>query len=134
LNKWLKSKKLEREVLLRARILANQLGLEMKITDCEFRADGKKVTVFYTADGRIDFRELVRLYASEFRVRIEMKQIGSPAGRRQGRRIGLLRKGTLLFDLEDGYEQCECNSCKSSECLPVHLQAGRTVRKTEMLP
>jgi len=80
LEKWLKSKKREREVLLRARVLASRLGLEMKITDCEFRGDGKKVTIFYTAEGRIDFRELVRLYASEFRVRIEMRQIGVRQG------------------------------------------------------
>jgi cell fate regulator YaaT (PSP1 superfamily) len=112
LEKWLKSKKLEREVLLRARILANQLGLEMKITDCEFRADGKKVTVFYTADGRIDFRELVKLYASEFRVRIEMKQIGVRQG---AARVGGL--GTC------GRELC-CSTWKT-EMNSVNATAAR---------
>ena len=77
LDKWLGAKRRERNVLLESRSIARELGLEMSIGDVEFRGDGKKVTICYTADGRVDYRELIRKYATAFRVRIEMKQIGA---------------------------------------------------------
>lgn len=67
----------EREALIRSRAIARQLKLEMKLSEVEIQADGRKATFFYTADGRVDFRELIKLYASEFRVKVEMKQIGA---------------------------------------------------------
>ncbi len=76
LDKWLDAKRRERKVWLESRSMAHALGLEMSIGDVEFRGDGKKVTISYTADGRVDFRELIRKYAIAFGVRIEMKQIG----------------------------------------------------------
>ena len=77
LDKWLDAKRRERKVLLESRSIARELGLEMSIGDVEFQGDGKKVTISYTADGRVDFRELIRKYALAFGVRIEMKQIGA---------------------------------------------------------
>lgn len=67
----------EKPVLIRARKLATELGLEMKIGDVEFRGDGKKAIFYYIADGRVDFRELIKLYAREFHIKVEMKQIGA---------------------------------------------------------
>ena len=57
--------------------MAKQLNLNMKMSEVEIQADGKKATFFYIADDRVDFRELIKLYASEFRVKVEMRQIGS---------------------------------------------------------
>ncbi len=67
----------EREALVRSRAIAKQLNLDMKIAEVEFQADGKKVCFFYTADARVDFRELIKVYASEFRAKVEMRQIGA---------------------------------------------------------
>jgi cell fate regulator YaaT (PSP1 superfamily) len=76
---------LEKQAMVRARAIANTLGLDMKICDVEYRGDGRKATFYYTAEGRVDFRELVRLYAKEFQVKIEMRQIGA---RQESARIG----------------------------------------------
>jgi len=67
----------EKAAMIRARAIARTLNLEMKVGDVEFQGDNRKATFYYTADGRVDFRELVRSYANEFRVKIEMRQIGS---------------------------------------------------------
>ncbi len=67
----------EQEVMVRARVMARLHALEMKIAEVEVQADGKKVTIYYTADHRIDFREIIRLYATEFKARVEMRQIGA---------------------------------------------------------
>lgn len=66
----------EKETMMRARRIAVNLGLEMKISDVEYQGDGNKVIFYYTAEGRVDFRVLIKEYASAFGVRIEMKQIG----------------------------------------------------------
>jgi cell fate regulator YaaT (PSP1 superfamily) len=75
----------EHETMVRARAIARSMNLEMKIGDTEFQGDNKKVTIFYTADDRVDFRELVKVYAREFKVKIEMRQIGA---RQEAGRIG----------------------------------------------
>jgi len=75
----------EKSILTKARVIARTLDLDMKVGDVEFQGDKKKITFYYTAEGRIDFRELVRNYAKEFRVKIEMRQIGS---RQESARIG----------------------------------------------
>lgn len=67
----------EQEVMIRARAIATQLNLQMKVCEVEIQADGKKATFFYTADQRVDFRELIKLYASDFKVKVEMRQIGA---------------------------------------------------------
>jgi cell fate regulator YaaT (PSP1 superfamily) len=71
------NKSREKEALIRSRAIARQLKLNMKISQVEFQADGKKGTFFYIADDRVDFRELIKIYASEFRVKVEMRQIGA---------------------------------------------------------
>lgn len=67
----------EAEALIRSRAIAKQLNLNMKVSQIEFQADGKKATFFYIADDRVDFRELIKVYASEFKVKVEMRQIGA---------------------------------------------------------
>ncbi len=79
------ARSLERPTLIKARVIARTMGLDMKLGDVEYQADKRKATFYYTADGRVDFRELVRAYASEFRVKIEMCQIGA---RQESSRIG----------------------------------------------
>lgn len=76
---------LEKNAMIRARAIAATQGLDMKISDVEYRGDGRKATFYYTAEGRVDFRELVRLYAKEFQIKIEMRQIGA---RQESSRIG----------------------------------------------
>lgn len=67
----------EKEALVRSRAMARTLNLQMKLAEVEIQADGKKATFFYTADDRVDFRELIRMYAGEFKVKVEMRQIGA---------------------------------------------------------
>jgi cell fate regulator YaaT (PSP1 superfamily) len=67
----------EAEALIRSRAIARQLNLNMKMSQIEFQADGKKATFFYIADDRVDFREMIKIYASEFKVKVEMRQIGA---------------------------------------------------------
>lgn len=67
----------EPEALIRTRAITRQLRLNMKMSQVEFQADGKKATFFYIADDRVDFRELIKILAAEFRVKVEMRQIGA---------------------------------------------------------
>ncbi len=67
----------EKEAVIRSRAIARQLRLNMKVSQVEFQADGRKATFFYIADDRVDFRELIKVFASEFRVKVEMRQIGA---------------------------------------------------------
>ncbi len=76
-EKLKEARSLEKDAMIRARAITRTLDLEMKVGDVEYQGDKKKATFYYTANGRVDFRELVRMYAKEFRVKIEMKQIGS---------------------------------------------------------
>lgn len=75
----------EQETMIKARQLAKSLGLEMKIGDVEYQGDGSKAIFYYIAEGRVDFRQLIKVYAETFRIRIEMKQIGA---RQEAGRIG----------------------------------------------
>ena len=77
--------KKEQETMIKARQLAKSLGLEMKIGDVEYQGDGSKAIFYYIADGRVDFRQLIKVYAETFRIRIEMKQLGA---RQEAGRIG----------------------------------------------
>ena len=72
-----KQKEREAEVLIRSRAIARSMKLEMKLCEVEIQADSKKGTFFYTADQRVDFRELIRVYATDFKMKVEMKQIGA---------------------------------------------------------
>ena len=77
IEKWQEAISREHEVMIRSRQIAAELGLEMKIGDVEFQGDGTKAIFYYIADGRVDFRQLIKVFADEFRIRIEMKQIGA---------------------------------------------------------
>ncbi len=85
LEKWQDSISKEPKVLRRTREIIEELLLDMKLGDIEFQGDGSKATFYYTADDRVDFRELIKVLASEFRIRIEMRQIGA---RQESSRIG----------------------------------------------
>ncbi|MFT3826713.1 MAG: regulatory iron-sulfur-containing complex subunit RicT [Chitinophagaceae bacterium] len=82
---WQQNKDREKEALIRARAIARQLNLEMKISEVEIQADGRKATFFYIADDRVDFRELIKIYAREFKVKVEMRQIGA---RQEAAKVG----------------------------------------------
>ena len=75
----------EKEALVRSRAIARRLKLDMKMSEVEIQADGRKATFFYIADDRVDFRELIKLYAGEFRVKVEMRQIGA---RQEAAKVG----------------------------------------------
>ncbi len=77
IEKWLDARKNDRSAMLKCRELAGSLGLQMNISDVEFRGDGKKITIYYTADGRVDFRQLLKLLMKEFKMKIELHQIGA---------------------------------------------------------
>jgi cell fate regulator YaaT (PSP1 superfamily) len=75
----------EKEALIRSRAMARKLKLDMKMSEVEIQADGRKATFFYIADDRVDFRELIKLYAGEFRLKVEMRQIGA---RQEAAKVG----------------------------------------------
>ncbi len=85
MEKLHEARKMEQNTMVRARAIARMLDLEMKIGDVEYQGDKRKATFYYTAEGRVDFRELIRHYAREFKVKIEMRQIGA---RQESARIG----------------------------------------------
>lgn len=85
LEKYEQAKAREQPTMIRARQIAEELGLQMKIGDVEYQGDGNKAIFYYIADERVDFRQLIKVLASEFRVKIEMKQIGA---RQEAGRIG----------------------------------------------
>lgn len=82
---WTEARNKEESVRMRAREIAIHLKLEMKISDVEFQGDGSKATFYYTANDRVDFRQLIKEFAQEFKIRIEMKQVGF---RQEAARLG----------------------------------------------
>ncbi len=76
IDKWVESRNKEESTKIEARKIANRLRLSMKISDVEYQADGSKVTFYYTSESRVDFRQLIREYATAFRTKIDMRQIG----------------------------------------------------------
>jgi len=82
---WEQNKAREPQAIIRSRAIAKQLKLEMKISEVEMQADGRKATFFYIADGRVDFRELIKVYAGEFKLKVEMRQIGA---RQESAKVG----------------------------------------------
>ena len=85
MEKYDESKALEHDTMLKSRKIAESLHLDMKIGDVEYQGDGNKAIFYYIADDRVDFRQLIKVLAETFRVRIEMKQIGA---RQEAGRIG----------------------------------------------
>ena len=85
LDLWKQNKAREAEAVIRSRAIARQLKLNMKISQVEMQADGRKATFYYIADGRVDFRELIKRYAADFKVKVEMRQIGA---RQESAKVG----------------------------------------------
>lgn len=85
MEKYEEAKSREHDTMIRSRQIAKDLGLQMKIGDVEYQGDGNKAIFYYIADGRVDFRQLIKVLAETFHVRIEMKQIGA---RQEAGRIG----------------------------------------------
>lgn len=85
IEKWVLARERETAAMYKAREFASSLKLDMKIGDVEFQGDNIKATFYYTSEGRVDFRELIKLMAEEFKVRIEMRQIGT---RQEAQRMG----------------------------------------------
>jgi len=85
IDKWMEAQTMEVDTMYKARTIAIEQGLEMKISDVEYQGDKSKAIFYYTAEGRVDFRELIKKLAGEFKIRIEMKQIGV---RQEASRLG----------------------------------------------
>ncbi len=85
IEKWVRAIEREDEAIFKTREIVSNLSLDMKINDVEFQGDNTKAIFYYTADERVDFRQLIKILADEFRVRIEMKQIGA---RQEASRLG----------------------------------------------
>ncbi len=85
IDKWIQARTLESEVMFQARTLAVNIGLEMKISDVEYQGDLSKATFYYTAETRVDFRQLIKDMADKFKIRVEMRQIGA---RQEAQRLG----------------------------------------------
>jgi len=85
IQKWEEARKLETPTMLRAREIAEELNLNMKIGDVEYQGDKTKAIFYYIADERVDFRQLIKVFAEEFKIRVEMRQIGA---RQEAGRIG----------------------------------------------
>jgi cell fate regulator YaaT (PSP1 superfamily) len=85
IDKWKEAQAAEQETMMRARKIAVDMGLQMKISDVEYQGDKTKAIFYYTAEERVDFRELIKVLAEQFRVRIEMRQIGA---RQEAARLG----------------------------------------------
>ncbi len=82
---WTTARNKEKEVQKKSRLIISRLGLKMKLSDVEFQGDGNKATFYYTADDRVDFRQLIRELAGTFSLRVEMKQVGL---RQEASRLG----------------------------------------------
>ena len=150
---WVEAREKEELMKVKARQFAIDLRLKMKISDIEFQGDASKATFYYTADERVDFRELIKLFAREFRTRIEMKQIGL---RQEAARLGgigscgrVLCCSTWLTDFRSvntsaaRYQQLSLNplklagQCGKLKCclnyeLDAYLDALKSFPKTEV--
>lgn len=85
IDNWIAARKKEPEIQKKSRLIISRLGLKMKLSDVEFQGDGHKATFYYTADERVDFRQLIRELAGIFSIRVEMKQVGL---RQEASRLG----------------------------------------------
>ena len=112
--------------MIKSRAIAEELGLNMKIGDVEYQGDGGKAIFYYIADERVDFRKLIRILAEEFKVRIEMKQIGA---RQETGRIGnrTLRTTAVLLELDDALRECRHRGCQDAGPLDESSKACGTM-------
>lgn len=119
--------------MIRARRIASEEGLQMKIGDVEFQGDGTKAIFYYIADERVDFRRLIKLFAAEFCVRIEMRQFGArqEAGLIGG--IGGVRTGVVLQQVDGRFQFRHHTGGKDPGPLPESTETRRTVFQAKML-
>lgn len=113
--KWQEAIALEHTTMIRSRVIAADLGLNMKIGDVEYQGDKMKAIFYYIADERVDFRELIKIFAEQFRIRIEMKQIGArqEAGRIGG--IGSCGRELCCSTWMSGFVSVTTNSARFQE-------------------
>lgn len=118
IDRWADTLKEERQALLRTRRIVADMGLDMKVNDVEFQGDHSKAIFYYTADERVDFRELIKVLAEEFRVRIEMKQIGvrQEAGKVGG--IGTCGRELCCSTWLTTFKSVTTSSAKTQQILP----------------
>ena len=133
IEKWQEAIALEHETMIASRQIAADMGLNMKIGDVEYQGDKIKAIFYYIADERVDFRELIKVFAERFHIRIEMKQIGARQGSRAHRRAGRLRARIVLrvvdvklLERHDGCRPCTGDFAQSPE-------TGRAVLEAQML-
>lgn len=115
IEKWQEAKALEHKTMIRARQIAKDLRLNMKIGDVEYQGDKTKAIFYYIADERVDFRELIKLFAEEFKIRIEMRQIGvrQEAGRIGG--IGLCGRDLCCSSFITNFNSVSTNAARLQE-------------------
>ncbi|MBN1597122.1 MAG: hypothetical protein JW894_02415 [Bacteroidales bacterium] len=119
--KWKEALSLEQSTMLRTRQIVKELGLDMKVGDVEYQGDKSKAIFYYIAEDRVDFRELIKILASEFRLRVEMKQIGArqEAGRIGG--IGSCGRELCCSSWKSDFGSVSINAARYQE-LPANAQ------------
>ena len=133
IEKWQEAIALEHETMIASRQIAADMGLNMKIGDVEYQGDKIKAIFYYIADERVDFRELIKVFAERFHIRIEMKQIGArqEAGRIGG--TGRLRPRTVLRIVDvELFERHHGRRARAGH-LAQSPEAGRAVLEAQML-
>jgi len=118
IDKWISAVSSEEHTIFRTREIADSLGLKMKVNDVEYQGDGTKAIFYYTAEERVDFRELIRHLAEEFRIRIEMRQIGvrQEAGRLGG--IGSCGRELCCSTWLTGFQSVTTNAARIQQLSP----------------
>ncbi len=118
IEKWIKAVEKEEEAKFMTRDITQDLKLDMKINDVEYQGDGTKAIFYYTADERVDFRELIKILADKFKIRIEMRQIGA---RQEASRLG-------------GIGSCGRELCCSTWICDFRSVTINTARKQQLTP
>ena len=133
IEKFEEARAREEETMIRARQIAEELGLKMKIGDVEYQGDGNKAIFYYIADERVDFRQLIKVLADAFKVRIEMKQIGArqEAGRIGG--IGPCGRPLCCSTWINNFVSVATAAARFSGSVAESTEIGRAVREIEML-
>lgn len=121
IENWNKAKLREKPVMIKARQWVEKLKLEMKISDVEFQADGSKATFYYIADNRVDFRELIKHYAKDFSIKVEMRQIGARQEAAMVGGIGSCGKELCCSSWRSNLDSVSANAAKIQN-LPHNVQ------------
>ena len=123
----------EKEALVRSRAIARRLKLDMKMSEVEIQADGRKATFYYIADDRVDFRELIKLYAGEFRLKVEMRQIGARQEAAKVGGVGSCGRELCCATWLTDFKSVNTTAAQVPESIHQPEQAKRTMRSSEML-